>query len=214
MALISLTEEAEMDSERVRLVEELCGLGVPLNSLHLAVLSSAFRNVIAPKRIAWMSLRSRRPQPALVGRYLDRIQGELEECALRGVRAVERAVRAVGCEEDVVFCCRLKGDFFHYMVENLEEGERRRALCVQGEESYAEGVARASGLPLLHPARLGILLNYCNFLHQALQETPRAISLTQEVLRTALPLSLQHPPKDSQYLLSLLSDNLTLWMED
>ncbi len=115
--------------------------------------------------------------------------------------------------------CR-KADYYRYMCEIMQEGEKRQATAANSLSAYqtAYDIAKKS-LPATHPIRLGLALNFSVFYYEILNTPAEARSLAQNAFDNAVKelsgmSEADSSYKDSTLILQLLRDNLTLWTPD
>jgi len=125
-------------------------------------------------------------------------------------------------DESKVFYYKMKGDYYRYLAEFLEQNERS-TVAGQANEAYDQATKIAcsdkpeKGLPPTHPIRLGLALNYSVF-HFEIQNKPQeACALAKQAFDDAiaeLDTLSEESYKDSTLIMQLLRDNLTLWTSD
>merc|ERR1712217_864499 len=86
------------------------------------------------------------------------------------------------------------------------------------KKSYEQASEVASkGLPVTHPIRLGLALNYSVFLYEVLGNPDEACKMARSAFEDAiaeLDNVAEDSYKDSTLIMQLLRDNLTLWTSD
>ena len=74
-----------------------------------------------------------------------------------------------------------------------------------------------TGLPVTHPVRLGLTLNYSVFCYEVLNEPSTGCELARKGYEDgmqAIETLSEESYNDATLILQLLRDNLTLWTED
>ena len=91
-------------------------------------------------------------------------------------------------------------------------------MAQSARSGYAEGMALAqTELPVWHPIRLGLALNFAVFHFEVLSNLEDAIRMAQDAFEAAIP-ELEKAPeekyRDSVMIMQLLRDNLSLWCSE
>jgi len=228
-----LAEQAERYDEMVESMKALCKLdAVELSIEERNLLSVGYKNVIGARRASWRILssiedkeRSKRNEAngASIATYRAKVEKELDEIC-KEILAIldEHLIVDHASDESKVFYYKMKGDYYRYLAEFLQNDERAKVTGA-AERAYAEAtsVACASepekGLPPTHPIRLGLALNYSVF-HFEIQNKPQeACALAKQAFDDAiaeLDTLSEESYKDSTLIMQLLRDNLTLWTSD
>jgi 14-3-3 protein epsilon len=196
------------------------------------LLSVGYKNVIGARRASWRILssiedkeRSKRNEAngASIATYRAKVEKELDDIC-KEILAIldEHLIVEHASDESKVFYYKMKGDYYRYLAEFLQNDERAKVTGA-AERAYAEAtsVACASepekGLPPTHPIRLGLALNYSVF-HFEIQNKPQeACALAKQAFDDAiaeLDTLSEESYKDSTLIMQLLRDNLTLWTSD
>jgi len=196
------------------------------------LLSVGYKNVIGARRASWRILssiedkeRSKRNEAngASIATYRAKVEKELDEIC-KEILAIldEHLIVDHASDESKVFYYKMKGDYYRYLAEFLQNDERAKVTGA-AERAYAEAtsVACASepekGLLPTHPIRLGLALNYSVF-HFEIQNKPQeACALAKQAFDDAiaeLDTLSEESYKDSTLIMQLLRDNLTLWTSD
>ena len=196
------------------------------------LLSVGYKNVIGARRASWRILssiedkeRSKRNEAngASIATYRAKVEKELDDIC-KEILAIldEHLIVEHASDESKVFYYKMKGDYYRYLAEFLQNDERAKVTGA-AERAYAEAtsVACASepekGLLPTHPIRLGLALNYSVF-HFEIQNKPQeACALAKQAFDDAiaeLDTLSEESYKDSTLIMQLLRDNLTLWTSD
>ncbi|XP_026191883.1 14-3-3-like protein D [Cyclospora cayetanensis] len=108
----------------------------------------------------------------------------------------------------------MKADYYRYLTEFAQDGNFDHVVQ-EALQAYDEASKIAEeGLPEGHPVRLGIALNFSVFHFEALSDPAKACELARAAIETpesaisALP---EEQARDSESMLKLLQDNLSLW---
>merc|ERR1711988_1256062 len=139
----------------------------------------------------------------ICGTILDLLNGNLLEKA--------------STDESKVFYHKMKADYYRYIAEFKVEGEKT-AAAENARKAYddASNIASA-GLPVTHPIRLGLALNFSVFQYEVLGNPEEACKMARTAFEDAiaeLDDVAEDSYKDSTLIMQLLRDNLTLWTSD
>lgn len=69
--------------------------------------------------------------------------------------------------EAVVFFLKMKGDYFRYLGEFMQD---RKQVIDSAQDSYKKASEEAEKLKTTHPIRLGLALNYSVFFYEILHQ--------------------------------------------
>ena len=108
-------------------------------------------------------------------------------------------------------------DYYRYIAEFTKDDARTKA-AESARDAYkaAEDVA-AKDLPVTHPIRLGLALNFSVFQYEVLSNPDEACKMARTAFEDAiaeLDNVAEDSYKDSTLIMQLLRDNLTLWTSD
>merc|ERR1712014_554662 len=110
-----------------------------------------------------------------------------------------------------------KADYYRYIAE-FSDGQAKTTAAQSAKDSYADASAVAEkDLPVTHPIRLGLALNYSVFLYEVLAKPDEACTMARTAFEDAiaeLDNVAEDSYKDSTLIMQLLRDNLTLWTSD
>merc|ERR1711977_52445 len=111
----------------------------------------------------------------------------------------------------------MKGDYYRYLAE-FKKGPIKREAVDHAFYSYrrAEDLAKSS-LDSTHPVRLGLALNFSVFYYEIMSSPDRACSLAKQAFDKAYTTLRNTPEKNyinSEELMQILGDNLTLWITE
>jgi 14-3-3 protein epsilon len=114
---------------------------------------------------------------------------------------------------DIIFYNKMKGDYWRYDAE-FQTGELKDVSVANGNECY-ETAMRLAGdeLSIVHPMRLGLILNYCVFLVdvKGAKEAGRRIARTTIENAEAVIAEWNAQWQDADICLKLLRDNFEHW---
>jgi len=120
-------------------------------------------------------------------------------------------------DESKVFYRKMKADYYRYIAEYKVDQEKAQA-AESARQAYEEAsTVSKSGLPVTHPIRLGLALNYSVFQYEVLGNPEEACKMARVAFEDAiseLDNVDEDSYKDSTLIMQLLRDNLTLWTSD
>merc|ERR1712151_439141 len=100
----------------------------------------------------------------------------------------------------------------------MGEGDAKSAAAESARKAYQEAADVAEkDLPVTHPIRLGLALNYSVFMYEVLGNPDDACKMARTAFEDAiaeLDNVAEDSYKDSTLIMQLLRDNLTLWTSD
>merc|ERR1712046_39350 len=105
--------------------------------------------------------------------------------------------------ESKVFYYKMQGDYHRYIAEFTKDEKKKEAANEAKKE-----------LPVTHPIRLGLALNFSVFQYEVLNNQDEACKMARTAFEDAiaeLDNVAEDSYKDSTLIMQLLRDNLTLW---
>ncbi|KAF8602987.1 14-3-3 protein [Ceratobasidium sp. AG-I] len=106
------------------------------------------------------------------------------------------------------------GDYHRYLAEFATDEKCKDSADKSLEAYKAASAVSVPGLPLTHPTRLGLALNFSAFYYEIINSPDRACHLAKQTFDDAiaeLDTLSEESYKDSSLIMQLLRDNLTLW---
>ena len=195
------------------------------------MLSVGYKNVIGARRASWRILSSIEDKERMKGNdgnseqikgYRTKVEKELNDICDEILQILDdHLIVDQASDESKVFYYKMKGDYYRYLAEFLQQDSRQK-VAQQANDAYAAATKTAcqdapKGLPPTHPIRLGLALNYSVF-HFEIQNKPQeACALAKQAFDDAiaeLDTLSEESYKDSTLIMQLLRDNLTLWTSD
>jgi hypothetical protein len=149
--------------------------------------------------------------------YIDRVRDELRDLCAEVIKtADDRLLPSSEHAIDEIFYNKMKGDYWRYDAEFETDG-RREVAVANADACYGEAMRLAEEkMDIVHPMRLGLVLNYCVFLvdvkgHKEIgRRTARATLDRAEAMIAEWNAQRQ----DADICLKLLRDNLDLWQKE
>ena len=224
-----LAEQAERYDDMVEAMKSVVELGEDdLSNEQRNLLSVAYKNVVGARRSAWRivsSLQSKEMQKKsesenkemvrIAEEYREKIEKELKEKCNEVLSLIETLIsRSPSDTEPKVFYLKMKGDYFRYLVEIIDNTAEREIRAKDSRDAYEKAQTAAKELPSTHPIRLGLALNYSVFYYEIQNAPDKACELAKKAFDDAiseLDTVGEDTYKDSTLIMQLLRDNLTLW---
>merc|ERR1712060_997404 len=104
------------------------------------------------------------------------------------------------------------------LIGQATNGEAKAKASESARLAYKEAAEVAEkDLPVTHPIRLGLALNYSVFMYEVLGNPDEACKMARTAFEEAiaeLDNVAEDSYKDSTLIMQLLRDNLTLWTSD
>ena len=212
----------DMCSRMKSLVESLADNG-DLSTEERNLLSVAYKNKVGSKRSSWRVISSLEMKEKddetkqLAKEYKVKIEEELDSVCTEVLHLLEDKLIKNATEADAkVFYLKMKGDYYRYLAEVKAKDERDMVIS-NGSDAYSAAVEEAKELPVTHPIRLGLALNFSVFYYEIMNKPDKACELAKEAFDNAiaeLDTLKEDSYKDSTLIMQLLRDNLTLWTSD
>jgi len=222
-----LAEQAERYDE---MAEHMKAVGAEKEELSVEernLLSVAYKNAVGSRRASWRIISSVEQKEKSKGNaenegfaaeYRKKVEGELQEIcdAILGLLS-NGLIGSASNAESKVFYHKMKGDYFRYIAEFTESDKKSKA-AEDAKSAYNDAMGVATdGLPVTHPIRLGLALNFSVFHYEVLQNPDEACKMARTAFEDAiaeLDNVAEDSYKDSTLIMQLLRDNLTLWTSD
>lgn len=222
-----LAEQAERYDE---MAEHMAAVGKVPQELSVEernLLSVAYKNTVGSRRAAWRIITSieqkekskgNEEQAGFANEYCKKVENELDKICneildLLNGNLLEKA----STDESKVFYHKMKADYYRYIAE-FKSGDSKTSAAENARKAYEEATkVAAAGLPVTHPIRLGLALNYSVFQYEVLGNPEEACKMARTAFEDAiaeLDNVAEDSYKDSTLIMQLLRDNLTLWTSD
>ncbi|XP_078605824.1 14-3-3 protein beta/alpha-A-like [Branchiostoma floridae x Branchiostoma japonicum] len=228
VAKARMTEQAERWDDMVLCMKELVELDVVLTEEERNLLSSAYKNTVGARRNAWRVLTEMEQRTTdkggdnieLAKGSREKVETELKKMCGEVVSLLDKfLIPRADTAESEVFYRKMKGDHLRYLTEISDGDERdREEMVTKAKESYEEARKKAAELPTTNPIRLGLALNFSVFHYEVRNDPTEACQLAKEAFDAAIPemdgLYGESTYKDTELVMQLLRDNLTLWTSE
>lgn len=228
-----LAEQAERYDDMAEAMKKVTELGMDLSNEERNLLSVAYKNVVGARRSSWRVISSieaktegSKPKQEMAKQYREKVEEELREICNDVLTLLDTHLISKGKPaESQVFYLKMKGDYYRYLAEVNNQGNKEDKVDKQVTEvihssrsAYQDAfdVARKEMQPT-HPIRLGLALNFSVFYYEILNSPDKACELAKRAFDEAiaeLDTLNEDSYKDSTLIMQLLRDNLTLWTSD
>jgi len=184
------------------------------------LLSVAYKNVVGTKRQSRRILSEGQldMEKDMINNYRRIVEKELEGVCNEVLellnKTTEVSKRDDTKKEDQVFYLKMSGDYYRYLSEFRSENDYR----TNAEKYYKDAMEIAEEhLPVTHPTRLGLALNYSVCCYEILEQKEQGCEIAKKAFDAAiekLDMLNDSSYKDSTLIMQLLRDNLTLWTSE
>ena len=220
-----LAEQAERYEDMFLFVKQLVQSDIRLNDEQYKLFANSAKHVVGARRSAWRVISSAEhksqdeDEKSMIVEYREEIEKELRQHCDEVLRLLEnnllKTEEGSGIETEV-FCRKMQGDYYRYLVE-VASGDEKSPVEQKANEAYAAATDAASVLSSTHPVKLGLAMNYSIFYYEILNEPKTACQLAKNAFDAAL-MELDNMDEDayeeSTLIMQLIRDNLTLWTAD
>merc|ERR1711957_619301 len=153
------------------------------------LLSVAYKNAVGSRRAAWRIVSSVEQKETSKGNtqnaewakeFRGKVESELNKICDAILKLLEDVLIAKATTgESKVFYQKMKADYYRYIAE-FSEGDAKSKAAESARSSYedAQKVAEKD-LPVTHPIRLGLALNYSVFQYEVLSNPDEACKMAR-----------------------------------
>jgi 14-3-3 protein epsilon len=220
-----LAEQAERYDEMADHMKTVGEFGEELSVEERNLLSVAYKNAVGSRRAAWRIITSveqkektkgNEEQAVFAKEYCKKVENELQKiCDTILDLLKEKLVEKAKGGESLVFYHKMSGDYYRYIAEFSAD---KSEASEKARKAYEEAsTVAAKELPVTHPIRLGLALNFSVFQYEVLNQPDEACKMARTAFEDAiaeLDNVAEESYKDSTLIMQLLRDNLTLWTSD
>mmetsp|Transcript_56915 Transcript_56915/g.104038 ORF Transcript_56915/g.104038 Transcript_56915/m.104038 type:complete len:242 (+) Transcript_56915:108-833(+) len=222
-----LAEQAERYDEMADYMEAVGKEPDELSVEERNLLSVAYKNAVGSRRAAWRIITSVEAKEKTKGNeenakyakeYCGKVETELQKICDTILSLLDNnLISKASTGESKVFYQKMKADYYRYIAE-FTDGDSKKLAAENAKQAYTEA-ANVAGkdLPVTHPIRLGLALNFSVFQYEVLQNPEDACKMARTAFEDAiaeLDNVSEDSYKDSTLIMQLLRDNLTLWTSD
>ena len=216
-----VADQAERPEDMVQFLKEIVAekeddLSVEERNL----LSVGFKNLIGARRTAYRTVaaiegnKKYEEHSARCGQYKKKIEEELVQICEDIIQLIiDHSLKKAAKEEAKAFYLKMIGDYYRYIAEAVS-GDKLEAVAADAEKYYQEATDLANKeLHPRNPIRLGLALNYSVFFYEVKNNSAKACELARFAREEAEKLSKsdEGDVRDTESILGLLKENLTLW---
>merc|ERR1711941_80311 len=190
------------------------------------LLSVAYKNAVGSRRAAWRIINSVQQkentkgngdQAAYAKEYCQKVEAELQKICDTIIGLLDNNLLGKGSGESTVFYQKMKADYYRYIAE-FKTGAKKDEAAQSAKKAYQEAhLVAEKDLPVTHPIRLGLALNFSVFQYEVLSNPDEACKMARTAFEDAiaeLDNVAEDSYKDATLIMQLLRDNLTLWTSD
>jgi len=222
-----LAEQAERYDEMADHMKAVGSAPSELSVEERNLLSVAYKNAVGSRRASWRIINSvkekektkgNEEQAAFAAEYSTKVEGELQGiCDTILGLLTNNLIGTASTAESKVFYHKMKGDYYRYIAE-FADGNSKSEAAENARKAYDDAMGEAGKeLPVTHPIRLGLALNFSVFHYEVLNNPDEACKMARTAFEDAiaeLDNVAEDSYKDSTLIMQLLRDNLTLWTSD
>lgn len=218
----SVAQETERYDDIIKVMKEVVAEKKGLSRDEATLFSLGYKQKITSCRNTWRNItvieskgqETGSPVSERLIAYRHDIEQETEDICNEVIDMIDKdIIPCVDGAESKAFFIKMKADYFRYLTEIAQDNFDRVVQEALVAYDQASKIAE-EGLPEGHPVRLGIALNFSVFYFEALSDPVKACELARAAIETpdsaisALP---EDQARDSESMLKLLRDNLSLW---
>jgi 14-3-3 protein epsilon len=222
-----LAEQAERYDEMADHMESVGKSNDELSVEERNLLSVAYKNAVGSRRAAWRIITSVEQKEKSKGNeenakwakeYCQKVETELQKICDTILGLLDGSlIGKASTGESKVFYQKMKADYYRYIAE-FSDGDAKKKAAENATGAYSEAQTVAEkDLPVTHPIRLGLALNFSVFQYEVLGNPDEACKMARTAFEDAiaeLDNVAEDSYKDSTLIMQLLRDNLTLWTSD
>jgi len=216
-----LAEQAERYLDMVTYMKRVVVMGTELSLDERNLLFVAYKNLVGYQRQACRVMHHQEQREAnqvsaaLIANYNLKVKAELEATCNDALELLDvYLISKASSDEAKVFFMKMKGDYHRYRAE-FKDSNAIIECAKSAHTAYQEALMQAQELlSPANPIRLGLALNFSVFFNEVMGDAVKATQLAHETCTAAHPdfANLdEEQQRDSQQILQLLHDNLTLW---
>ena len=148
--------------------------------------------------------------------FKEQIKAELTELCHEIIGLVDTKFSNTNEIEAKITFLKIQADYYRYLIESDPSEQNKQDFTEKALAAYLEAEKLAKKLAIIHPLRLGLILNLAVFYYENNLEPLKAIMLLKSTLNEALTQLSAINSKDyaeTSTLLQLIRDNITLWTD-
>ncbi|CAF1430130.1 unnamed protein product [Rotaria sp. Silwood1] len=192
--LAKLAEQAERYTDMVAAMKRVAESNCELTDEERNLLSVAYKNVVGAHRSPWRVIstieqraESSERKRQMAKEYREKIESELKDTCHDLLTLLDKyLIPKTTTTESKVFYLKMKGDYYRYLAE-IASGVERQKMAEESQHAYKDGFDVAKNqMPVTHPIRLGLVLNFSVFHYEILNEPDVACRLAKQAFDDAL----------------------------
>ncbi|EFC41386.1 14-3-3 like protein [Naegleria gruberi] len=179
--LAKVFDQAERYEEIAQLLKEIVQSDVELSPDERSLLSVAYKNMMGSKRNAWRIISSLQlkyentSQSEMIKNYRIKIRNEIVDLGNEVLQLLDQHLIPSNQSDNVsaVFFQKMKADYYRYIAELFinDENEFGKKVTENCLETYNLAKSMAENfLPVTHPVRLGLILNFSVFCTEIMKD--------------------------------------------
>lgn len=227
--LAMLAEQCNRYEDMSNFLDEMvCARKEPLTADERNLLSIAYKNTISLRRTALRTLlayemkEKKKPESSyltFILEYKNKLEDELIDLCSKIIKNIDQHLIPKSSDDEAkVFYHKMKADYYRYIAENIE-GDSKKTFSDNSLKSYEEASEIAKSLPFTNPIKLGLALNFSVFHYEVLNNQDLACKIAKDTLDEAnknlAGVDMDDDEnRDAQSILSLLSENLSMWSNE
>lgn len=217
-------DQTDRHKDKVDLMKQIIGLNPVLNAEERNLLSGAYKELIAVHRKGLRTLSEyvmsedlvlSDSRKAHIDTIFAKIIKERDAACYELIKLIDEILLpATQDAQGKIFYLKLKGDYYRYVCET-KAPEEYADDAEDAKTAYiaALDMAKAELQPYV-PIYLGLVLNYCVFLHEVYNNREEAITLANQTVSETTPLLENNSSgsyTEAAIIMQLLRDNIALW---
>ena len=225
--LAKLADQAERYDDMAEYMTAVCGFGEGLSSQERNLLAVAYKNATGSRRSSLRMISAIEEKEVSSGNsalaaaareYKAVVEQELLQICNKILRLLDEILIPGSRKgETRVFYGKMKGDYYRYIAEFASSAAKSGAIQ-RAHDAYRSTMDIAEAqLPVTHPTRLGLVLNFSVFNYEVLNDPDEGVRIAKEAFDDAVA-HLDNIPedtyKDSTLIIQLLRDNVIQWTSD
>jgi 14-3-3 protein epsilon len=221
--MVHLAQEVGRPQDMVPLVKQLIAISPHLDREERIAFSSAYHESVLALRQAlsivqpYLSIAESPEKRQAVEDLITKLRGELRALCAEVIQITDEIVLpATEKQNDFIFYNKMKGDYWHYDAE-FQTGELKDVSVANASECYEAAMKLAGDeLSIVHPMRLGLILNYCVFLVDVKGEKEAGRRIARTTIEKAETVIAEWNAQwqDADICLKLLRDNFEHWRKE
>jgi 14-3-3 protein epsilon len=221
--MVHLAQEIRRPKDMVSLVKQVIQISPHLDREERIAFSNAYHESVLALRQALSIVQPYREaadtpeKRAVVDGLIEKLRGELRSLSAEVIKITDEILLpATEKPNDFIFYNKMKGDYWRYDAE-FQTGELRELAVANAGTCYEIAMQLAADeMDIVHPMRLGLILNYCVFLVDVKGEKEAGRTIAQTTIESAEAMIAEWNAQrqDADICLKLLRDNVENWRQE